>query len=331
MAKQKEATRISADDLIKSTKDRKVIPCCLSMDIGLGGGVPYGGTVVVAGRPKVGKTTIVLSLAANAQNLYGSKVFYFNIEGRLSNLTLQQVPNLKTDIENFEVVMPPVIMGKDKKIAGYEKWHAGQWWDEIGKTITENPGCFVIVDSLASLSPDKEVSEASGYQDRGRRNQFITQVQANTSGYGPVLQAKVGNSIKHQADVSIFSKTVTPWAPDASGKINGQDVVFKVECSAMGPPFIEFIVPLRFGYGVDTVKDTIEHGINWDLINKAASWVTVPFNESGEFIDISTDKGKERLEECIKIQGLEKVVQWFFTRPKEVKLLYSKISEKLMV
>ena len=349
--KQDEAYRISADQLIQDSAHKAVIPCTLSADIGLGGGIPMGCTVLVGGMFKSGKTSTVLQYAANAQNTYGAKVFFFPIEGRLTQLVLQQIRGIKTDIDSFEVVMPPPIR-KDDMIVGYQKWSSERWWEEIGKTVTNNPGSVIIVDSIANMGSEKESSEGMGYQDRGGKQKLeaqfcrsygdligpsgitlflLTQIQANTSGYGPMKGMKVGNHIRHQADTILFFKRVDKWEP-TDGRILGHNIECTIECSALGPPFIDISIPLRYGYGIDNVQDVITHGANWGIIEQAgAGWFKLPFVEKEDGEHEYVDVNGEQKDKCVRIQGKANVRNWMVKHPQECNKIEETIRNKVLV
>jgi recombination protein RecA len=341
--------RISADQLVERSVSREVITCTLSLDIALGGGIPLGCTVLVFGRPKTGKTSTVLQYAANAQNNFGSKVFYFNIEGRLSQLVMQQIRGLKKDMDNFEVVTAPSRTDKKGKVVGFNKCSSELWWEEIGRTITENPKSIVIVDSIANMNSEKEQSEGMGYQDRGGKNKLeaqfcrkygdlivpnqvtlflITQIQANTSGYGSPFMAKVGNQIRHQSDIIMFGKRAETW--DAQGgRVLGHDILYEIECSALGPPFVDAKVPLRYGYGIDNIKDIINHAIEWEIIKAGGSWYTLPF-KPGEKEDQVVPCGLDE-EGCVKLQGENGIRNWFIVRPEAAAKLEAMVREKIFI
>lgn len=319
---------MSVKQLYDQTKSRKIIPCTLSSDIGLSGGIPLGATVLIGGRPKVGKTTYILQVAANAQRLYGCKIFIFPIEGRLTNQPLEQVRGF--DMDKATVVMPPPIYDKEKKIIGYHKWHAQQWWKAIGDTIVKNPSSILIVDSLSSLSSEKEQSEGMGYQGRGDTQKleaqfcrmyadaiisnqvtvfFIAQVQANTSGYGPALQMKSGNSIRHQADIVMFGKTIENW-PEQEGRVRGHDINFTIETSALGAGKIDIAVPLRYGFGIDNIKDIIVNAITWDIIKKKGSWYVIPIKEVDDKLVFDMEIPEDE-DGFVKLQGENELWNWF--------------------
>lgn len=354
MAKEKTAEielyKITAEQLFSQRKTRKIIPCSLSSDIGLNGGVPLGAAVLLGGRQKSGKTTWSLQVAANAQLLYGSEIYFFPAEGRLTNQTLDQIRNL--DKSKVNVVLPPPILDKKGQIIGHEKWHAEQWWKAIGKTITDRPNSVLIVDSISSMSSEREISENIGFMGRGEQQKieaqfcrlygdliiannvtviFIAQVQANTSGYGPALQMKCGNSLKFQADIVMFCKGIEKWDPDSEGRIKGHNINITIETSALGPPHVDISIPLRYGFGIDTIKDTITHAITWGYIRKGGAWYTLPFMEKNgkfEFQESIPDDA----EGFVRVQGEERVWQWFskIENQEHLKLLELKIREKIL-
>ena len=349
MAKEASAHRISADQLLEQSDNRDIIPCTLSSDIGLGGGIPLGCTVVLGGRPGSGKTSKTLQYAANAQNMFGSKVFFFNVEGRLGKLVMSQIRGLKTDIDHFEVVMPPAITNKSGEVVGYQKWSAEKWWDEIGCTIENNPKSVVIVDSIASLSSEREISEAMGYSGRGDKQKIeaqfcrhygdlvipnqvaffcLTQVQANTSGYGAGLQMKAGNALQHQADALLFCKRIDKWDANSDGKILGHNIIFEVQKSPLGPPFVTFEVPLRYGYGIDTTQDIIKHALNWGMIKRNGAWYSLPYIQSE---DEFTYSPVESTENPVKVQGEAKLHEWMINHPDQLKEIDDRIRQTLML
>ncbi|TXT66091.1 MAG: hypothetical protein BAJALOKI3v1_50091 [Promethearchaeota archaeon] len=339
----KDIYRLSADQLIEIEDNRKIVPCTLSSDLEMYGGFPMGSTAVIAGKPGLGKTSVSLWLAANAQNKYGAKVFFFPVEGRLTKMVMAHARHLKKDIDNFEIIMPPPIKNKGGNIVGYKRWTAEEWWDVIGQTIIDNSNCVIIVDSLASLSSEKESSEAMGYQSRGLEKKLeaqfcrkyctlvrpkeillilLTQVQANTSGYGMPIQAKVGNQIYHHADIFMFGKSMKKWTADSNNKILGHDMVYVVEKYG---PTRDISIPLRYGYGIDDIKDLIDVSINHGIIQKNGSWYNMPFTgEEDEKPEVNIKLFEK--EQNIKFQGETKARNWLLIRPDYAKCIRDKIN-----
>lgn len=348
--KQDLAYRISAQQLFEKSKARDIITSSLSSDIGLGGGIPRGCTLIVGGKPKSGKTTWSLQYAANAQNQFkGVKVFFFPCEGRLDSKVLSQIRGLKLDIDSFEVVMGEAIADKDGNVVKIKKMPADFWWTKIGETIINHPGCIIIVDSISALSSERELVEGIGYQGRGELQKLeaqfcreygdlvmpnnvtlflLAQVQANTSGYGDPLQIKCGNAIRHMGDAILFARNTEKW-PDKDGRILGHDINFRIECSPLGPPWIDTKVPLRFGYGIDDIQDIITNAVNWDMIKKKGSWFKLPFIEKDgkyEYVDLNTVPEDTVV---VKAQGEEQIRNFMLINPDTSKALDSIIRKNI--
>ena len=82
---------VSARDFMKIKKE--IIPVSPKLDLVLGGGIPEGSCVILAGPPKLGKTVTSLHCSANAQAL-GRNVYFLNVEGRLKQRDLAGIPKL---------------------------------------------------------------------------------------------------------------------------------------------------------------------------------------------------------------------------------------------
>jgi recombination protein RecA len=346
---EEEAYRISAQQLYDRSSNRKVLNTCLSADIGLGGGIPMGSTILIGGRPKAGKTTISLQYGADAQKKYNAKVFFFNVEARLSKLVLSQIKGLLLDKDHFEVIMPPAIIDSDGNVIGNKKVGAQWWWTQIGEVLSNNPGSVVIVDSISALSSEREVSEGMGFQGRGDLQKLeaqfcrsfadlvvpsnitlflLAQIQANTSGYGDPLQIKCGNAIKHSADGIMFARGIEKWKEDSSGRILGHDINFKIECSPMGSPFVETKVPLRYSYGIDNLQDIVNHCINWEIIKKGGAWYTLPFIETDNNVEFHEEMQKDV--KYLKFQGENNIRNWLLLHPEQSNILDNLIRKRVL-
>ena len=63
-------------------REKKVISASPAIDMALGEGVPEGTWSIFSGPPKSGKTSLALTIAANAQKA-GKFVYFYNVEGRI--------------------------------------------------------------------------------------------------------------------------------------------------------------------------------------------------------------------------------------------------------
>ena len=343
---------VTGTQLYETRKNRPVITSNLSFDIACSGGIPKGCTVLCGGKYKSGKTTLALKYLAAAQKLFKMKGFVYNIEGRLDNKVLDQTNDLELD--NLSVISGSDIKDENGEVVGNKKQPAQWWWDIIGENLTNFPGSFHIVDSISALSDESELAETMGYQSRGGLQKLeaqfcrkfgdiivpsgtiiflLAQIQANTSGQGEATQIKAGNSIRHLADAIIFIKWIEKWQPNSDGKILGHNLKCKIESSPLGSPYMECDVPLRYGVGIDNVKDVMNHCINWEIIKANGAWYDLPFlkpeKETDKPVFVDLDKLPKDTKP-IKLQGEENVRSWLVSHPSETAMLEGMIRKQVL-
>ena len=83
-----------------------IIPVSPSIDMMLGGGIPEGSLVIVTGLQKLGKTSLCLHFAGNAQDIKyrndmcpkeGRHVYFLNVEGRIKPRDLLGIKHLNIE------------------------------------------------------------------------------------------------------------------------------------------------------------------------------------------------------------------------------------------
>lgn len=312
---------------------RQVIPTTPAVDIGISGGIPEGSTTVITGIPKAGKTTLVLHIIANAQKPeYGSRNgYYFDVEGRVKEMNLQACEAL--DKEKLHVIKS----FRDTDTGEVKVLMAEEILDSVIAILKNDPGCVVVIDSIAALLAKSEAILNIG--DFGKRatvptllSQFFNQVgqilpvnrnllilvshiMANPSGRGKATMEKGGYGKDYQADVKLEAKWVEKITVGAAenGKVIGQICHWQVLCSALGAPFQDVAMRIRFGKGIDESSELVNIAISYGLIKKAGSWLTITClgDEVGE----------------VKAQGLEKMIDLINEKPEIKSLLHTKIRE----
>jgi recombination protein RecA len=315
----------SGDKVLEAKRNYKTISISPAIDLALGGGVKEGSWMILSGPPKAGKTTTTMQIIANCQAL-GRKIIYLDVEGRLKEMNFE-VPGIDPSLVQ-------VIRSGDEPLA------AETFLDIARKLVAakENEGCVLVIDSISSLMPSRDLDEdISGMTRPGLPkilsdfvkklgqtvpNQkclviLITHMITNTSGYGKSKMADGGVKIQFQADTRMEVKTVSPWESAGSSKENknviGLKVTWEVLCSSIGAPFKTCDSWIRFGHGIDKVQEIIMIAIDLGLISVAGSWYNLDFIES----------------EKVKLQGQEKVYNYLSERKEFYALLEQKVKEML--
>ncbi len=294
-----------------------------TLDIALGGGLPEGSWTLISGKPKTGKTTLALQVAANAQKL-GRHVYYLDIEHRFSEKNLSTIKDLVTTEDKFTLVGSTL----ERQLS------AEDFLDIASEIIESHPGCVIIIDSVSCLCSGKEKSRVIG--DSGRPEgpklfaQFCRQnassiplnnitliamlhLIANTSGYGPAQYEDGGNKLQYQADAKIRIKKTEAWERGAgdNAKTIGSMVTWEVIFSPNGAPGGSAQTYLRYGHGYDSVWEIINLACDYGFILKGGAWYTYSLEDG--FV--------------VKVQGQEKLYQYFLENPDQAQLLHKKIKE----
>ena len=315
----------TGDKILETKRNYKTISISPAIDLALGGGIKEGSWMILSGPPKAGKTTTTMQIIANCQAL-GRKIIYLDVEGRLKEMNFE-VPGIDPSLVQ-------VIRSGDEPLA------AETFLDIARKLLSdkENEGCVLVIDSISSLIPSRDLDEdISGMTRPGLPkilsdfvkklgqtvpNQkclviMITHMITNTSGYGKSKMADGGVKIQFQADTRMEVKSVSPWESAGSTKeqknVIGLKVTWDILCSSIGAPYKTCESWIRFGHGIDKVQEILMIAIDLGLISVAGSWYNLDFIES----------------EKIKLQGQEKVYNYLTENPEFYTLLESKVKEML--
>lgn len=293
-----------------------IIPTTLSLDIGLNGGIVEGTVVSIAGNPASGKTSLCLTIAANAQKM-GKRVYYIDVEGRLQPELLSTIPGLDTD--SLEIIRSTI----DKFLT------AEDYLNIINKLISSEKRILVILDSVATLCADnlygaehgeskKMMSIPSLMYDCLRKAAqilpcmnsnliLITHTQANPAPYGGPTEMG-GNAIKFQASYRITCLS-SKETPEQEAKKTGRESKFRIYKSALGPGTGDAIFYIRYGHGYDKYMDLVNISEELGLLSKSASWYS-----------FEDEKGKE-----LKLQGKNGVIEYLMQNLNTAEFLESSI------
>lgn len=311
-------------------RSRDVLNTPLSLDIALNGGIPDGTICLITGKAKSGKTTLCLELLKNAQIL-GRPTYYINIEKRCTPSLLATIIGL--DPHKLQVVPHQI----DKPLTAEDYLNI---IERISKTTQK---AVIVVDSIAALSTMTEQEEQIGSnKDMAgpakllsaffRRAQqivdskdviliFISQMMSGREPRGPKYVEKGGLAIQYACSVWLKVAWTKQWEKNTETNApDGHDMYITVQSSAMGRPLLPCVLPLRYGIGIDTVKDIATIAENLGLIEKAGAWYSIPM-----FTKFEVNKELPIKDDIPKYQGLAKLYNFLKNNPVRLQQLETEI------
>lgn len=324
-----EGHMVDGDEYI--SKPQMVIPFGPVFDVLTSGGIQEGSFVGFAGKEKTGKTTSILSFAAQCQKPeYGSRpVFYFKIEGRLSRKHTQEIEGLITSKPLFNI-----FQSEEGRILS-----AQDQLNEALNIVKTVPGSVIILDSLSALTDQKEIDGGIGFESRGGGakllNQFLRlakdilpvnrvivigvgHMMANVTGRGQKQWLEKGSQYwRHQCDYLFSSTYSKPWTIQSTGKQIGLETQWLCMNTPLGSPGKKMTGYLRFGVGVDRIFELLSLGRMGGLIH-GKGWYYLAYlkNHKSEFVD------KVKLNDSVpKAQGDEAVYRLLKQNPEYAELL----------
>lgn len=265
----------------------------LSLDIALGiGGLPKGRIVEIYGPESSGKTTLCLSVIAEAQKA-GGVVAFVDAEHALD---IGYARKLGVRTEDLLISQPDT----------------GEQALEITETLVRSGAIDVlVVDSVAALVPRAEIEGDMGDSHVGlqarlmsqalrkltsaiARSQtmviFINQIRMKIGVmFGSPETTTGGNALKFYSSVRLDIRRI--------GAIkNGEDVVgnrtaVKVVKNKMAPPFAKAEFDLMYGEGFSLEGDIVDLGAQHNIIDKSGAW----YSYNGERLGQGRDQAKEFL------------------------------------
>lgn len=274
-------------------------------------------------------STLCLQIAANAQKA-GRNVIYIDAESRLKNYNLIGVKDL--NIDTIQIVHSE---------EGEKNLSAEDYLEIGGKlmALPENAGAVCVIDSSSSLVPRSELDAEASATLRASlpkllshwvkkqaqtvtKNKIIlliiTHYITNTSGYGKVKVPDCGVMLQYQADTRIDFNKTEDWEED--GKKVGIIINAEISCSSLGASGKEVRSYIKFGHGIDSLKETLELAETYGLIEKAGAWYRPDFDtDIPELSDI-----KEK-----KFQGQAKLYSYFESNQVATDALKKELGELL--
>ena len=320
-----------------------------ALDLALGGGLREGSVVAMTGDPKTGKTTTSLYFAAKAQAA-GKNVFYFNTEGRLTKENF-------TGIKGLDASKIKVIQATDNQPVV----SAETFLNAIETYVKNTPDFVAIIDSVSNMVPQDELDgEVRGgvraqlprllsmffkriSNDVARTKSiliFVTHNIANTGGsrWSPAKLADCGNMLQYQAGTNMVITHRGKWEEtDDAGNDIGQVANWLIKTSAAGgKPNSNAVSYIKYGTGIDEIRELCEIATELTFIKQAGAWYTITSAISSTDTRIlkllnkhEVPEDTEAREKFFKFQGMAKLSNFIATNTEIQQFLYDEIKSVL--
>jgi recombination protein RecA len=290
----------------RAVEDVPAIPTgALALDLALGvGGVPRGRIIEIYGQEGSGKTTICLSIVANAQKNGGVAAF-IDTENALNPAWAQ---TLGVDVENLLISQPDT----------------GEQALEIVDVLIRSGGVdVVVVDSVAALAPKAEIEGEMGDAHVGLQARLMSQAMRKLSGV--VNRTKTclifTNQIREKVGIMFGNPETTPGgralkfyssvrmetrkgATIKDGQqIIGDQIKVTVRKNKVAPPFRQAEFDIMFNEGISKEGNLIDIAVEHKIIQKSGAWLSYGSERLGQGRENAKQYLKDNPEIAQKIES----------------------------
>lgn len=246
----------------------------LGLDIALGiGGLPYGRVVEIYGPESSGKTTLTLSVIAEAQK-QGKTCAFIDAEHALDPIYARK---LGVNVDDLLVSQPDT----------------GEQALEICDMLVRSGAVnVVVVDSVAALTPKAEIEGDMGDSHVGLQARLMSQALRKLTGnikqsnclaifinqirmkigvmFGNPETTTGGNALKFYSSVRLDIRRI--GAVKEGDEVVGNETRVKVVKNKVSPPFRQAEFQIMYGGGINRYGELIDLGVKEKLVEKAGAW-----------------------------------------------------------
>ncbi len=247
----------------------------LGLDIALGvGGYPRGRIIEIYGPESSGKTTLAIHAIAEAQK-QGGIAAIIDAEHAFDRFYAEK---LGVNVEELLISQPD----------------NGEQALEIAEQLIRSSAVdIVVVDSVAALTPKKEIEGDMGDSNVGLQARLMSQALRKLTGvinrtnttcifinqlrekigvmFGNPETTTGGNALKFYASVRLDIRKKSAPIKEGEDAV-GSNVTVKVVKNKVAPPFKKAEFELMYGEGISKVGEIIDLATEFDIVEKKGSW-----------------------------------------------------------
>lgn len=246
----------------------------LNLDIALGiGGFPRGRIVEIYGPESSGKTTLTLSVIAQAQKA-GATCAFVDAEHALDP---QYAEKLGVNVSDLLISQPD---------------HGEQALEITDMLVRSNAVDVIIVDSVAALVPKAEIEGDMGDHHVGVQARLMSQALRKITGniknanclvifinqirmkigvmFGNPETTTGGNALKFYSSVRLDIRRT--GAVKEGDEVVGSETRVKVVKNKMAPPFRQAEFQILYGEGICKYGELIDLGVACGFLEKSGAW-----------------------------------------------------------
>ena len=284
----------------------EVIPTgSIGLNAALGvGGYPKGRIIEIYGPESSGKTTLAIHAIAECQKAGGIAAF-IDAEHAFDRFYAEK---LGVDIDNLYISQPD---------------NGEQALEIADQLIRSSAIDILVIDSVAALTPKKEIEGDMGDSAVGLHARLMSQALRKLTGtisktnttcifinqlrekigvmFGNPETTTGGNALKFYASVRLDIRKVT--AIKDGDQVIGNQVRVKVIKNKVAPPFRKAEFEITFGEGISKVGELVDLGTELDIIKKSGSWFSYEDSKLAQGRDAVKALLKDNPELCEEIEA----------------------------